>query len=354
MKIAYFDCFSGASGDMILGALLDAGLELELLRQELSKLPLSHFDVRQQKVRKNGLGGTQAEIIIDHHHHHHHRHLSHIEEIIESSTLADGIKHKSLEIFRRLAEAEARVHRTTVEHIHFHEVGAMDSIIDVVGAVAGLTALGVERVYCSPLHVGSGTVQCSHGILPVPAPATAELIKGVPFYSRGVEGELLTPTGAAILTTLATSFGPLPSMSFEQIGYGAGTADLAMPNLLRVFIGDGQDELKGYQKENVAVLETNIDDMNPQMHDHLIGKLLNSGALEVFLTQVQMHNNRPGALLTVICQPTQIERFSHFLLRETTSTGLRWRLDNRLKAPGEIKEFKSSFLLFPSPLVGEG
>jgi pyridinium-3,5-bisthiocarboxylic acid mononucleotide nickel chelatase len=343
MKIAYFDCFSGASGDMILGALLDAGLELELLRQELSKLPLSHFEVRQKKVRKNSLGGTQAEVIIEHHHHHHHRHLCDIKEIIEGSSLPDDVKQKSLKIFHRLAEAEARVHRTTVEQIHFHEVGAMDSIIDVVGSVVGLAGLGVERIYCSPLHVGSGTVQCAHGILPVPAPATAELIKGVPFYSRGVEGELLTPTGAAILTTLAVDFGPLPNMSFERIGYGAGTADLATPNLLRVFIGEGQDELKGYQKENVAVLETNIYDPSPQMYDHLLGNLLNSGALEVFLTQVQMNNNRPGALLTVICQPTQVERCSHFLLRETTNTGLRWRIDNRLKARAEIKEFNTPY-----------
>jgi uncharacterized protein (TIGR00299 family) protein len=343
MKIAYFDCFSGASGDMILGALLDAGLELELLRQELTKLPLSHFEVRQKKVRKNGLGGTQAEVIIDHHHHHHHRHLYHIEEIIESSSLSEGVKHQSLKIFRRLAEAEARVHRTTVEHIHFHEVGAMDAIIDVVGSVAGLAALGVERIYCSPLHVGSGTVQCAHGILPVPAPATAELIKGVPFYSRGVEGELLTPTGAAILTTLATSFGPLPSMSFEQIGYGAGTADLAMPNLLRVFMGEGLDELTGYAKENVAVLETNIKDLNPQMSDYLIGKLRNLGALEVFLTPVHVENSQGGDLLTVICQPAQVERFCHFLLQETTSTRLRWRLDNRVKLRGKIQELETPY-----------
>ncbi len=339
MKIAYFDCFSGASGDMILGALLDAGLELEMLRQELAKLSLSHFEVRQKKVRKNSLGGTQAEVIIDdHHHHHHRRHLHDIEEIIESSSLADEVKQKSLKIFHRLAEAEAQVHRTTVEHIHFHEVGAMDAIIDVVGSVAGLAALGVERIYCSPLHVGSGTVQCAHGILPVPAPATAELIKGVPFYSRGVAGELLTPTGAAILTTLAANFGPLPSMSFEQIGYGAGTADLAMPNLLRVFIGEGQDELKEYEQENVAVLEAQIADLDPQRYDYLIGKLLNLGALEVFLTQVQMQENRPQALLTVICRPTQVERFSQVLLRETSGTGLRWRIDNRLKVRGEIKE----------------
>jgi uncharacterized protein (TIGR00299 family) protein len=350
MKIAYFDCFAGASGDMILGALLDAGLELELLQQELAKLPLAHFEVRQKKVRKNGLGGSQAEVIIDHHHHHHHRHLHHIEEIIESSSLASEVKQKSLKIFHRLAEAEARVHRTTVEHIHFHEVGAMDAIIDVVGSVAGLAALGVERIYCSPLHVGSGTVQCAHGVLPVPAPATAELIKGVPFYSRGVEGELLTPTGAAILTTLATSFGPLPSMSFDLIGYGSGTADLAMPNLLRVFIGEGQDELKGYEKENVAVLEAQVDNLNPQRYDYLSGKLLNLGALEVFLTEVQ--NNRPKALLTLICQPTQVESFSQVLLRETGSAGLRWRIDNRLKVRSENQELEVPYGSVPGTGAG--
>ena len=343
MRVAYFDCFSGASGDMILGALLDAGLELKLLWHELAKLPLSHFDVRQKKVVKNGLGGTQAEVIIEHHHHQHHRHLHHIQEIIQSSSLSEGIKQKSLMIFRRLAEAEAKVHRTTVEHIHFHEVGAMDAIIDVVGAVAGLSILGVEQVHCSPLHVGTGTVDCAHGTLPVPAPATAELIKGKPFYSRGVLGELLTPTGAAILTTLATTFGPPPNMTLEQVGYGAGTADVSIPNLLRVFIGESQDELKAYESENVAVLETNIDDMNPQVYDYVINSIINLGALEVFLTPVQMKKNCLGTLLTVICQPAQIEKFSHFLLRETKTNGLRWRLDNRIKARKEIKEFNTFY-----------
>ena len=308
MRIAFFDCFSGASGDMILGALLDAGLELEALRRELGKLPISHYEVGQRHVVKSGLGGSQAEVIIhehhEHHHHHHHhphRNLHDIEEIINSSTLESEVKEQSLAIFRRLGEAEARVHRTTIEHIHFHEVGAMDTIIDVVGAVAGLKLLGVERIYCSPLHVGSGTVTCAHGTLPVPAPATAELIKGKPFYSTGVQGELLTPTGAAILTTLAAGFGAIPDMTLEQVGYGAGTLETATPNLLRVLIGESVEELTCYEREQAAVLETNIDDMNPQMYDYLIGKMLDLGALDVFLTQVQMKKNRPGTMLTVIC-----------------------------------------------------
>lgn len=239
MRIAYFDCFSGASGDMVLGSLMDAGLSVERLKEELAKLRLSHYDVKVEKVVKKGIGGSRAIVLIDeHHHNHHHRRLHHIEEIIGTSGLDESVKQDSLKIFRRLAEAEAKVHRTTVDHIHFHEVGAMDAIIDVVGSVAGLAAMGIERVYCSPFHVGTGTVECAHGILPVPAPATAELIKGKPFYSTGVEGELLTPTGAAILTTISCGFGALPAMTLEQIGYGAGTAEPGIPNLLRILIGE--------------------------------------------------------------------------------------------------------------------
>ena len=349
MRIAFFDCFSGASGDMILGALLDAGLELEALRRELGKLPISHYEVGQRHVVKGGLGGSQADVIIhehhEHHHHHHHPHrnLHDIEEIINSSTLESEVKEQSLAIFRRLGEAEARVHRTTIEHIHFHEVGAMDTIIDVVGAVAGLKLLGVERIYCSPLHVGSGTVTCAHGTLPVPAPATAELIKGKPFYSTGVQGELLTPTGAAILTTLAAGFGAIPDMTLEQVGYGAGTLETATPNLLRVLIGESVEELTCYEREQAAVLETNIDDMNPQMYDYLIGKMLDLGALDVFLTQVQMKKNRPGTMLTVICPLDLVAKVCQFLLQETTTIGLRWRIEQRLKTRREITEFATPY-----------
>ncbi len=237
MKIAYFDCFAGASGDMILGSLLDAGLPLEKLKETLAKLQLDHYDLKVKKVQKKGLGGSQALVIINEANQNH-RHLADIKAIISQSDLADSIQQKCIAIFTRLAEAEARIHQTTIDRIHFHEVGAMDAIIDIVGAVAGTTLLGVQKIFCSPLNTGSGTIECAHGTLPVPAPATAELLKGKPVYSTGIKGELLTPTGAAILTTLASNFGPLPAMSVEQIGYGAGTSDPSIPNLLRVLIGE--------------------------------------------------------------------------------------------------------------------
>ncbi len=339
MKIAYFDCFAGASGDMILGALLDAGLTIERLREEISKLQLSHYELDVEKVVKKGIGGSQAHVTIDQdHHHHHHRHLSHIKDIIENSDLDAPIKEKSTEIFVRLAEAEARVHRSSVESVHFHEVGAMDAIIDVVGGVIGLTALGIDKVFCSPLHVGSGTIECAHGTLPVPAPATAELIKGKPVYSTGIKGELLTPTGAAILTTLSSGFGPMPAMTVGHIGYGAGTADPGIPNLLRVAIGEARDDTGDYDVEQTVLIETNIDDMNPQLYDYLIGLLLNEGALDVFLTPVQMKKNRPGTLLSVICLPHAVGKFSDILMQETTTIGLRWRVENRIKARRLIKE----------------
>ncbi|MEN8754021.1 MAG: nickel pincer cofactor biosynthesis protein LarC [Desulfobacterales bacterium] len=343
MVIAYFDCFAGASGDMILGALLDAGLTIERLREEISKLHLSHYELDVEKVVKKGIGGSQAHVTIDQdHHHHHHRHLSHIKDIIENSDLDAPIKEKSTEIFVRLAEAEARVHRSSVESVHFHEVGAMDAIIDVVGGVIGVSALGIDKVFCSPLHVGSGTIECAHGTLPVPAPATAELIKGKPVYSTGIKGELLTPTGAAILTTLSSGFGPMPAMTVGHIGYGAGTADPGIPNLLRVAIGEAKDDTGDYEVEQTVLIETNIDDMNPQLYDYLIGLLLNEGALDVFLTPVQMKKNRPGILLSVICLPHAVGKFSDILMKETTTIGLRWRVENRIKARRLIKEIDTS------------
>ena len=339
MKIAYFDCFAGASGDMILGTLLDAGLTIERLREEIAKLNLSHYKLGVEKVVRKGIGGSLAHVVIDQDHHgHHHRHLSHITDIIANSDLEKSVKEKSTAIFVRLAEAEARIHRSGVESVHFHEVGAMDAIIDVVGGVAGLAALGIEKVFCSPLHLGSGTIECAHGTLPVPAPATAELIKGKPVYSTGVEGELLTPTGAAILTTLSSGFGPMPAMTVEHIGYGAGTADRGIPNLLRVSIGQAPDDTKDYDVEQTALIETNIDDMNPQIYDYLIGLLLNKGALDVFLTPVQMKKNRPGTLLSVICQPDRVGKFADILMNETATIGMRWRVENRIKARRLIKE----------------
>jgi uncharacterized protein (TIGR00299 family) protein len=344
MKIAYFDCFAGASGDMILGSLMDAGLELDQLKGELAKLHLTHYDLQVKKVVKKGVGGCQALVVVDEdHHHQHHRHLADIKSIIAQSDLENSIRQKSIAIFTRLAEAEAKVHQTTIEQIHFHEVGAMDAIIDVVGAVAGIAALGIQKIVCSPLHLGSGTVACAHGVLPVPAPATAELVKGRPVYSTGVVGELLTPTGAAILTTLAADFGPMPAMSVEKVGYGAGTSEPAIPNLLRVMIGQTAEKVKEVEMEQVAVIETNIDDMNPQMYDYLIKKILKMGAMDIFLTPVQMKKNRSGTLVTIICQPQRVDEFSDFLLRETTTIGLRWRIDNRIKAHRTIQVIQTQY-----------
>lgn len=385
MRIAYFDCFSGASGDMILGALVDAGLSLEHLKGELAKLGLSHYHLGAKQVVKRGLGGTQMVIDLEGHHHgeghhekghhheeghqahdhshphdhhhehphgherrrqphpHEHRNLHDIRNLIEASPLAEAVKQKSLQIFSRLAEAEARVHRTSIDQIHFHEVGAMDAIIDIVGAVVGFQALGIEKIYCSALHVGSGTVECAHGTLPVPAPATLDLIKGKPIYSTGVKGELLTPTGAAILTTLASGFGPLPAMRLEATGYGAGALDPPIPNLLRVSIGEAEGARPRFQIERVAVIETNIDDMNPQLYDYLIQKILDLGALDVFLTPIQMKKNRPGTLVSVICPVEAVEKFADFLLQETTTIGLRWRVEDRFKAERSIREVETRY-----------
>jgi uncharacterized protein (TIGR00299 family) protein len=344
MKIAYFDCFSGASGDMILGALLDAGLSLSHLKQQLGLLNLHHWDMQVQKVVKKGLSASQVLIDIEHdHHHHHHRHLSDIQSIIETSQLSPAIRDDSIKIFKRLAEAEAKVHNTSVEAIHFHEVGAMDAIIDVVGSVIGIHALGIEKIFCSPLHVGTGTIECAHGTLPVPAPATAELIKGRPFYATGVQGELLTPTGAAILTTLAEGFGPMPSMTAECIGYGAGTAERSIANLLRLFIGTTTRSAIGYEVEQTATIETTIDDMNPQIYDYLIEKVLTMGALDFFCQSVQMKKNRMGTLVTILCRPEMVEELADCLFRETTTIGLRWRIDNRIKVKREMMKVKLSF-----------
>jgi len=344
MKIAYFDCFAGASGDMILGALVDAGLDIDELKSELAKLHLDHYDLKAQTVVKKGIGGSQVHVIIDEHHHgHHHRHLTDIEAIINASDLEASVKKSGLEVFNRLARAEASVHRTAVDTIHFHEVGAMDAILDVMGAVAGIHALGIDQVTCSPLHLGSGTVACAHGTLPVPAPATAELVKGKPVYDSGVKGELLTPTGAAILTTLAADFGPLPAMAVETIGYGAGTSDPALPNLLRVMIGRAAEAIEDCDMEQVAVLETNIDDMNPQIYEYIITKVLQMGALDIYITPVQMKKNRTGMLVTLVCALEKVGQFANFLLRETTTIGLRWRSENRLKARRRIESMETPY-----------
>jgi uncharacterized protein (TIGR00299 family) protein len=320
MKTLYFDCFAGASGDMILGAMVAAGVEPAYLREQLSLLPVSGFDVSFETVNRSGLSATYARV--DTAHEHKHRHLSDIKQIIEASALSDSVKQRAVQIFTRLAEAEARVHNEPVDHVHFHEVGALDAIVDVVGAAICFDALQIDRFICSPIHVGSGMVKMAHGQFPVPPPAVTELLKGVPFYATEIKGELLTPTGAAIITTVCVEYGPIPRMITEKSGFGAGTREYQdFPNVLRVLIGETEDA--GATDERLWMIETNLDDASPQIIGHVMDRVLESGALDCFFTSVQMKKNRPGVLLSVLCRAGEKETVMKLLFTETTTLGVR-------------------------------
>lgn len=318
MRIAYFDCFSGISGDMILGALIDAGLDIEELKSELKKLKLTGYDISTKRTEKKGISGTKFEVIVLEKHQE--RHLSDIFEIIEHSNLDRKIKNKAKDVFSALAKVEAEIHNQPVEKVHFHEVGAIDALIDIVGVMIGMQRLNIEQVVASKLHVGTGFVQCAHGTLPVPAPATLKLLSNVPIYSTGIENELVTPTGAAIITTLCENFGDIPSMKVEKIGYGAGSRDLPIPNMLRVLIGDSKIEPI---EDRVLLLETNIDDMNPQFYDYVMEVLFQKGAKDVFLTPIHMKKNRPGVILSVISPLNKKDELLDVLFAETTTLGIR-------------------------------
>jgi uncharacterized protein (TIGR00299 family) protein len=322
MKYAYFDCFSGISGDMTLGALLDAGVPVEQLRTELHGLNVPGWELAAEKVWKNGMAATYAKVRTQDTQTH--RSLGTILGIIEKSALAPTVKDRAAAIFKKLGEAEAAVHNVPLEKIHFHEVGAVDAIVDIVGACVGLSALGIESFACSALNVGGGTAKMAHGVLPVPAPATARLLLGKPTYSNGVQKELVTPTGAAIVATLCTAFGPQPPMSVTSIGYGAGTADLeGQPNVLRLMVGEAAEKRAAAESETIRVLEANLDDMNPQIYGYFLEKALAAGALDVFATPVQMKKNRPGMLVTVLCKPEDEAKFHEMLFAETTTLGVR-------------------------------
>ena len=362
--ILYFDCFSGASGNMILGALIDAGLPLEELRGALGSLALGDVRLHADRVSRSGIGATSFRVDdgegpneregghdhphdhdhdhkhADHHdhdhshdhdhhddHHHHHRGLSEICAMVDGSALSAEAKARANRLFRRLAEVEADIHQMPVEDVHLHEVGAVDSIIDIAGAVYGLERLGIDRIVSSPLNVGSGTVRCEHGVMPVPAPATARLIEGVPAYSKGPAVELLTPTGALIISEYAHEFGPMPAMRVRQVGYGAGDRDFSEhPNLLRILVGEAETS---QALQTVVVIECEIDDMNPQIFGVLMDKLYAAGALEVFYAPIQMKKNRPGTLVTVIATPELREVLSAIVFSETTTIGLRFRESQR-------------------------
>jgi uncharacterized protein (TIGR00299 family) protein len=332
MKIAYFDCFSGASGDMILGSMIDAGLNPQELREELRKIPVPKVQLNVKKVLKRGISATQV-IITGKKEKKSYRTLNDILKIVEKSRLEPEVKRKSKEVFERIASVEAKIHQKPVKEIHFHELSGLDSIVDIVGSVWGFHQLGIDKLYVSKVNVGSGFVECEHGILPVPAPATLALMKGKPIYSSGVERELLTPTGAALLTFLGSDFGNMPEMKVERVGYGAGRDDLPYPNLLRLVIG-ARSVNSGMEK--VMVVETNIDDMNPQFYDYVIEKLLAMGVKEVYLTPIMMKKNRPGTLLKVICPSEKLTSVTGFLFKETTTLGLRWHEEERNRADREI------------------
>jgi uncharacterized protein (TIGR00299 family) protein len=393
MKVAYFDCFAGISGDMTLGALIDLGADPQRLAEELHKLPLQGYRLQIQRVQKRGVQAVQFSVIledanggrladseyvevaaptdaeattgIEHHHHlldtpgpddHAHRSLSEILALIEGSPLSERVKDRAKRIFTRLGEAESQVHGAPLEQVHFHEVGGVDAIIDIVGSAIALELLGIEAIYASPLHLGSGFVRSQHGLLPVPAPATARLILGVPAYTSQARGELVTPTGAAILTSLASGYGPMPPMTLHAVGYGAGKRERQFPNTLRVFLGEIGDEPAGglpieaqaltapasgpsrepfpeqhqtpmrpggYHESPALVLEASLDDMEPELFEALTEKLLDAGALDVLLIPVQMKKGRPGQILHVLAYPTSLDELLRIIFTESTSIGVR-------------------------------
>jgi uncharacterized protein (TIGR00299 family) protein len=348
MKLAYFDCFSGISGDMTLGALVDAGCPVEYLRSELQSLDVPGWMLVSEKVWKNGMAATFVKVQTEDQQKH--RSLSTILDVLKASKLAPQVRDRAAAIFQKLGQAESYVHDAPLEKIHFHEVGAVDAIVDIVGACLGFDALGIDKFACSPLNIGGGTVKMAHGILPVPAPATARLLQRIPTYSNGVQKELVTPTGAAIIATVCEQFGPQPAMSVSAIGYGAGTIDLEhQPNVVRIMIGEAAEESVSAEKstfgfdEEIAVIEANLDDMNPQIYGHFQERAFTQGALDVYTTPVQMKKNRPGTLLTVLCKPQDTQSLMDLIFAETTTIGARTYNAQRRVLPRETVTVTTTF-----------
>jgi hypothetical protein len=333
MKIAYFDCFSGISGDMTVGALLDTGLKIEILEKELKKLGLSGYQLEVKKVAKKGISATQFKVKIKEEGVE--RRFKGILTILEKSKLDEEIKKETKKIFFNIAQAESKIHQKDIDKIHFHEIGGLDSIIDITSAVIGIKTLGIEEIYSSALPVGKGFVKCAHGVIPVPAPATLELLKNIPTYSGGIESEMITPTGAAIISTLAKSFGKRPLMKIERIGYGAGEKEFTIPNLLRVSVGEkiakDKDFKDDYISDEAVLIETNIDDMNPEFYNYIMDQLFFQGALDVFLTPIQMKKNRPAHMLSIIVYEQNLKEILEVLFSESTTLGVRIKEIKRLR-----------------------
>lgn len=337
--IAYFDCFSGISGDMTLGAFTDLGVPVSYLKDSIRENLLDEFDISMERKSVNGIDVSDISVIYDRDSKHK-RNYGYIKDLIEKSTLSENVKENSLSMFREIALAESKIHGTDIEKTHFHEVGSVDAIVDIVGVCLCIDYLKISKVYSSHLPLGSGFVKCSHGVIPVPAPATCEILKGVPLKESDVEGELVTPTGASIIKVLADQFS-FPSMAVEKIGYGSGKKRFEnWPNLLRVMLGR---ESNGFSGEDVFVIESQIDDMNPEIFGFLMEKLLFDGALDVYYTPVFMKKNRPGTKLTVITEESLKDKIIKRILTETSTTGVRFNLTKRATLKREVFEFDTSF-----------
>ena len=377
MKIAYFDCFSGISGDMTLGALVDAGVPPEILTDGLATLKLeAEFSLHFEKSVKHGITGTRAIVEVhpahtsshveethehphththEHSHEHDHehgpsRHLSDIFKLLDDSHLDTEIRDTAKRVFDRLAEAEAKVHNTTKAKVHLHEVSGIDSIVDIVGSVIGLAHLNVDAVYASPLSLGRGFVRCAHGLMPVPVPGTMELLRGVPIHQTDIPKELVTPTGAALITTLSQEFGVMPQMRLDRVGYGAGTRDLEQrPNLLRLCLGEKTSELSSKmthhhaETDSVEIIETNVDDMSPEITGYVTSQLFEHGALDVFLIPIFMKKGRPATQITVLCPTEQRDKLIELLLTETTTFGVRLSSADRIKLRRDFVEVETQW-----------
>jgi uncharacterized protein (TIGR00299 family) protein len=341
MKLAYFDCPSGAAGDMILGALVDAGCSLDALSDLLARLSLAGYRLKAREVKRGAFRATKVDVEIDPRRHQSRLSLPEILDLIGRSALPDPVKQDASRIFTRLGEAEARVHGTRPDQVHLHDVGAVDAIVDITGTVAGLYLLGVEAVHSSALPLGGGMAEGPHGRIPIPGPGTAELLKGFPVFDNGVKAELVTPTGAAILTTLARSAGSMPPMTVQQVGYGAGSMELPIPNLIRCFIGEGRQAAG--EVETVVQVETTIDDMSPQLYEPLIERLFEAGALDVVLTPVIMKRSRPGVVLAALAEPARVADLSTVLFQESTTIGVRWTQYQRARLERECVTLQTAY-----------
>lgn len=340
MKALYFDLIGGASGDMILGALVDAGVSVKKLQELLGGLQITEFELKVKTVTKNGFSAKKLDVLVADQPPE--RHLKEIKKLIRNSSLTESIQNRAIRIFQRIAEIEAGIHNVPVEQVHLHELGGTDTIIDITGTLLALDLLGITEIYSSPVPLGKGFIAGAHGQIPLPSPATTALLNGVPIYGRDIESELVTPTGAALLVDLVDEFGPLPPMTLSAVGYGAGGRDLPIPNLLRVLVGEitpGETATL----DQLVILETNLDDLNPEVYPHVIDSLFSAGALDVTLTSIQMKKNRPGTRIEVLCKPSDKDGLRAILFQETSTLGIKQSLVDRFALPRTIQKVQTSY-----------